>query len=128
MTFGTSDEVAPSRNDGTDVGVVECQLTEQRWSEPAGRRTDHADPGVTGDLVVAARHVGGDVLDLVEHAACSLDDPESIFGEAALSTVDEHDAEFLLQSGDVPGDVRLHREQRTRSGREGPVIGNRDDR
>ncbi len=77
---------------------------------------------------MTARHVGGDVVDLVEDPAGTLDDPSAVLGQPALGAVDERDAEFLLEAGDVAGDVRLHRVERAGGRRECSVVGNRHQR
>ena len=43
-------------------------------------------------------------------------------------SIDERDAELLLEPGDVAGDVRLHGEQRPRRGGERAVVGDGDER
>ena len=80
--------------------------------------------GVDGEL--ASVEFGGDVVEFVEDPPCSLDDAGAVLGEAALGTVDERDAEFLLEAGDVARDVGLDGEQGARCGGERAVIGDRD--
>ena len=103
-------------------------LAEQLRQQPAGGGADDAEPRVAGDLVAARRHLGGEVVQLVEDPAGPLDDERALVGEAAALAVDQGDAELALEAGDVAADVGLHRVERTSGGGERPVIGDRHER
>ena len=115
-------------DDGPDARVIGGELTEQRRGQPPSGGADDADPGLAGHVVVSAAHVGGDVLDLVEHPAGAFDDAGALLGQLALGPIDERHPELLLEARHVSRDVRLHGVQRSRRGREGAVVGDRDDR
>ena len=100
---------------------------QQLRHQPAGGGADHADPGVAGDVVVERGDVGGDVVDLVQDPPCPFDDSLALFGQSAVGTVDERDAELALELGDMPGDVGLDGEERPRRRRKCPVISDGDD-
>ena len=68
---------------------------------------------VAGDLVAARGHVGGDVVELVQHPPGPLDDDDALVGQAAPLAVDQGDAELALEAGDVAADVGLHGVQGT---------------
>ena len=112
-------------DDHPDVRVLFAQLSEEPRDQPACRRSDHADPRLAGHLGVPARHVCGDVVELVEDASGSFDHPRALLGQAAHRPVDERHAEFLLQAGDVARHVRLHRVERPRRCGERAVVGDR---
>ena len=99
-------------HDHAYVGVALAEPVQEAGDQPAGGGADHADAGLARHVGVAARHVGGDVVDLVEDASGPLDDPCAVLGQSALGAVDERDAELLLEPGDVARDVRLHRVER----------------
>ena len=87
----------------------------------------HAEARLAGDLVAARRHVGGDVVELVQDPPGPLDDERALVGEPAALAVDERDAELALEAGDVAGDVRLHGVQGAGGGGERAVVGDRDE-
>ena len=101
---------------------------EQLREDPAGRRTDAADPRVAAHLVAARRHLGGDVVQLVEHPAGPLDDDRALVGQAAALAIHQGDAQLTLEAGDVAADVGLHRVERTRCCGERPVVGDGHER
>jgi choline dehydrogenase-like flavoprotein len=89
--------LAARLSEDPDVRVLLLEQTEELGHQPACRRADHADPALTRHHRIAAGHVGGDVVDLAQHAASPLDHTRPFLGEAAVGPVDEGDAEFLLQ-------------------------------
>jgi hypothetical protein len=77
-------------DDRVDARVFGGDGGEELRHEPAGGRADHPDAGVAGDVVVERGDVGGDVVDLVEHAPSPLDHPLALVGEDTVRPVDEH--------------------------------------
>ncbi len=114
-------------DDRMDPGMAFGDGTEQLRHQPSGGGADHPDAGVARHVGVERGDVGRDVVDLVEHAAGSFDDTDALVGEAAVGTIDQGDAEFAFELGDVARDVGLHGVQRPCGGREGAVIGDGDD-
>ena len=118
----------PFADDGAHVRVGVSKAGEERWGQPSSGRADDADAGVARHLVVTRGGVGGDVFDLVQHTPGALDHASAVFGQPALGTVDESDAEFFFEPGHVTRDVGLHRVKGSRCCGERSVIGNGDDR
>jgi hypothetical protein len=96
--------------------------------QPSRRGADDAQPCVAAHLVAAAGHVGRDVVELVEHSACSFDHYQALVGETATLAVDEQHAELALQARDVAADVGLDGVEGPGRGRERAVIGDGDQR
>ena len=57
--------------------------------QPAGGGADDTEAGLAGDVGVARRHVGGDVVHLVQDPTGALDDTGALVGEPALRAVDQ---------------------------------------
>jgi hypothetical protein len=95
--------------------------------QPACRCADRAQAGLARDGVAARGHVGSDVLELVDHPPGPLHHGQPIVGEPAPVTVDQCDAEFFLESGDVAAHIRLDRVEGPRSCGERTVIGDRNE-
>ena len=105
----------PDSTPGHDRGGAAFADDRVRHVRVVGRRRRRAADGISQRAVVpitpiraSTRHVvvergdvGGDVVDLVEHPAGPLDDSCALVGEAAVGAVDEGDAEFRLELGDV---------------------------
>ena len=107
------------------AGVLGAQLGEQLWQQPSRRGADDPQPGVAADLVAAAGHLGGDVVELVQHPPRSFDHHEAFVGETATLAIDQGDTELAFQAGDVAADVGLHRVQGPGGCRERAMVGNR---
>ena len=119
---------AAFRHDGANAGVAGLERRQQAGEQPAGRRAEHPEAHVTGDLAVEGGHVGRDVLDLTQDPPGAVDDALAVVGETAVPSVDKRRAELALEAGDVAGDVRLHREQRLGCCRERAVVSDGDER
>ena len=109
-------------------GWARGDLAEQLRQQPAGGGADDPEPRVAGDLVAARRHLGGEILELVQDPAGPIDDDDALVGEAAPLPVDQGDAELALEAGDVAADVGLHGVQGAGGRRERAVIGDRHER
>ena len=64
----------------------------------------------------------------MQHPTGSVDDDHAFVGEPAALTIDQRDAQFALQTGDVAADVRLHGVQGARRRGERAVVGDRHER
>lgn len=115
-------------HDCSHVRIALAEVAEEHRHEPARGGADDTDAGLAGHFGVAARDVGSDVIEFVQDASCALDDPGPVLGQSTLGPIDECDAEFLLQPGDVARHVRLHGVQRSGRSRERAVIGDRHER
>ncbi len=115
-------------DDRSHVRVLLFEQAEELRHQPSRGRADHPDAALTRHHRVAAGHVGGDVVDLAQHPPGPLDDPRALLGQPAVGPIDERDAEFLLEPGDVAGDVRLHGEHRPCRAGERAVVGDGDQR
>ena len=125
---GSSELVLPSAMVRADARDATGASAVSSWGmQPASRRADDTEAGLAGDLVAARRHVGGDVVQLVQDPPGPLDDRSALVGEPAPLAVDEGDTELLLEPGDVAADVGLHGVQRACSRRERPVVGDRHE-
>ena len=96
--------------------------------QPAGRRADDAEARIAGDLVAPRCHLGGEILQLVQNAAGSVDHDDALVGETAALAIDQYDTQLTLEAGDVAADVGLHRVEGTGRGGERAVIGDRHER
>jgi hypothetical protein len=109
------------------AGMCSFDLGEELGEQPPCGGTDGSEPGLAGHLVTSGRHVGGDVLEFVEHPSCSFDHHHALIGETASLAIDQDDPELLFETGDVTADVGLHRVQRSSSCRERSVVGDRHE-
>ena len=88
-------------DDRVHARVAGRHRAQQLRHQPAGRGADDADPGVARHVVVERGDVGGDVVDLVQHAPGPLDHTLALVGEAAVGAVDQGDAELAFELGHV---------------------------
>jgi hypothetical protein len=63
----------------------------------------------------------------VHNSARPLKDAIAVFGHPTIRSIDQDYAKFSLQSGDMAGDVGLHRVKRAGGGAETPVVSYRDE-
>ena len=111
---------------GVDAGVLLGETAEQSRHQPASRGADAAEARLAFDRNVVGMDVGFDVLEFVDDASATFDDDRALFGELAGRSIDERRAEFLLEPGDVCGDVALHRAEGAGGGRKRPMVGDGD--
>jgi len=72
------------------------------------------------------RHLGGDVVELVDHPPGPFHHHRPVVGEATALAIDEDDAQLPFQTGDVPADVGLHGVHRPRGRGERSVVSDGD--
>ncbi len=110
------------QHDHAHLRVALPQLLQQRGHEPARGRADDAEAHGADDDVAQVRQVGVEGVELALDPTGPLQHGQSLVGGLGRGTVDQGDAEFVLETTDVCGDVRLHGSQRLRGTREGSVF------
>ncbi|MEZ5258593.1 MAG: hypothetical protein R2705_17370 [Ilumatobacteraceae bacterium] len=113
--------------DRPDVGMGHGEFPQELGDDPSSGRRNDAQVHDAGHGVVVGGGRGRDRIELPLDPASSLHDPGAGVGQPAGRSVDQGDAEFAFQAGDVARDVRLHGVQRSCRGRERPVIGDGDE-
>ena len=106
--------------------VLPAEVPEELGEQPPGGGAEHAQARVAAHFVAPGGHLGGDVVEFVQHPAGLLDHDDTVVGEAAALTIDEYHAQLLLETGDVAADVALYRVERSGGCGERTVIRDRD--
>ena len=96
---------------------------EQLRHQPPRRGANDSNASVTAHGVATAGHIGRDVVHLAQDAPGTFDNLTAVVGEATAVAVDQRDAEFFFEPGDMPRNVGLHGVERPSRRRKRPVIG-----
>ena len=92
-------------NSYMDASMEFTDLSKKLRQEPSSRGANDTKPRITTDIVTSRRHLGHDVVELVQDSPGSVDHDDAIVGEPTALPVDEDHTQLPFEPRDVAADV-----------------------